>query len=368
MKQATFVMEPRILLPHMEEWQFIGPDVVEMRPGEWWLFTHWGRNPTDFSPNDPRAANPFSVLKSRDGGATWGEDMPAPSAWNIDGSRSDGGISALRLKSGKRMLLSHRQGSRFHRSGSHGVPVMSVSEDNGATWTPWRCIHDQEEEYYVMNHRLVQLPSGRLLLPVSVRDPGIDRADYREGSKAAGRCFISDDEGETWRLSDWIVQHTERGVAEPCVASIGGDRVVMLFRSGLGCHQICRSEDGGQSWSEPGATPLTAACSPLTLERMPDGRLLLLYNHAKPLFPESFYPRNPLVYATSADGGLTWSEPTAIDNSPGFQVIYPTLAFTDKGILVIYSAHYDHGDGSFTSSKETVLLGGAKWCILDGNL
>lgn len=370
MNRAKFAVEPRYFIRHTEEWQFAAPDVIEVRPGELWLFTQWGRNPTDFAPGDARSTDPFVILKSFDGGETWEEQIKSPIAWTIDGFRADGGISVARLKSGKLMAVCHRHGSRFGRSGSHGVPVMSLSADNGQSWSPWQCIFAEENEYYVMNHRLVQLTSGTVVLPVSLRDPDVTHDNYGEGaSPTAAALFLSDDEGGNWRRAQGMVrQPTQRGVQEPCVAEIGDRRLVMLFRSGKGAHQICFSDDRGHTWSVPEATSLTAACSPLTLHKLPDGRLLLLYNHATPLFAQSYYPRNPLVYALSENDGATWSDPVLIDDAPQQQLIYPCVTPTSRGLLVVYSAHHDPGDGSFSASQETVLIGGGKLCIVDANI
>jgi hypothetical protein len=112
---------------------------------------------------------------------------------------------------------------------------------------------------------------------------------------------------------------------------------------------------------EPQPTTLTAACSPLTLKRMPDGRLIVLYNHAQPTEPEGFFPRTPLVYAVSSNEGRTWGQPVVIDDEPQRQHIYPSICFLDEGILVVYSTHFSNN--TFGSTAKQKLIGGGKRCV-----
>ena len=365
--KAEFVVPPQVFVPHERgiAFTFIGQDVLEIRPGELWMFCHYGRKPTEFSPADMNYRQP-PILKSYDGGRTWDGGTPMNLPWSSDGYLSDGGVSLLRLPGGRLVFVSHRYGTPYACRGSHGVPVISVSDDDGATWSPARLLHEHDGIYYVMNQRLVRLQSGRLVLPVSARDPRTALDDYGEGlSPTISTCFLSDDEGESWRLGrEHVRQDTARGAQEPCVAEVSLGNLLMLFRSGRGYHQACWSKDGGETWTEPQDTMLRAACSPLTLTTLPDGRLIVVYNHCEPQFLESYYPRNPLVYALSDDGGESWSEPVLIDDQPGQQLIYPSVTPLASGILIVYCAAFAPGDGSFTFPTDAWSVGGGKRCVI----
>ena len=365
MKQANTILKPEIFLPHTAELCFIGQDVIEMRPGELWLFTRYGAPPTSFQGSRGQFTDPV-ILKSRDGGRKWGEPTPMGLPWPIDGFMSDGGTSVFRTRSGKVLFISHRNGPKYRAQGSHGLAAISESTDDGQTWSPARLLTDEPEEIqYLMNQRLIQLDNGRLVLPTCARDPRIPIDKFGEGAHpTVGLCYLSDDDGCTWRRSRGQVQQmTDRGVQEPVVGEYAPNRLVMIYRSGLGCHQASFSDDGGETWSAPEDTTLTAACSPLTMTKLTDGQLFLVYNHATPLFKECYYPRNPLVYAASRDG-RTWSEPVLIDDQPGQQLIYPSITPTAEGLLVVYCAHYDAGDGGFNFPPDYWKTGGGKRCML----
>jgi hypothetical protein len=268
--------------------------------------------------------------------------------WVLSGMISDGGIGFLRLQDGRLAFLSHR-----HVPGLHGggLPVISFSADDGLTWTPARTIGQPEGVWYVMNDRMLQMKSGRLVVPVSHMPTG---TGTYEGDRNLGLCFLSDDGGVTWRRSRKPANLADaRGMAEPCVAEAAGSRLPMLARTGSGCKYRSWSHDGGDTWSTPEPTTLSAACSSLTLTRLPDDRLIVFYNHATPLAPGAFFPRTPLTYAVSSDGGQTWSAPVIVDDegveNKNRQNIYPSVCFTDEGILVVYSTHAADPGGTFSN-------------------
>ena len=75
-----------------------------------------------------------------------------------------------------------------------------------------------------------------------------------------------------------------------------------------------RSSIGWKSRT-PTSTGAWNTCSSLALKTVPDGWLIVFYNHAKPLGAGAFFPRTPLCYAVSSDGGKSWSEPVLVDES-----------------------------------------------------
>ena len=360
-RKAEFVVEPEIFIHHTAERAFIGPGSFLFDNGDILMAAPWGRPPTNFEQLAAKFPVPM-FYRSKDGGRTWNEEGRMKMAWNLPGMISDGGISFLRLKDGRLAFLAHRHVQDLKGG---GLPIISFSEDDGKNWTPAKLVGEPEGIWYVMNDRLIQLSNGRLIVPVSHMTQGLGKS---EGDHNLGLCFFSDDGGKTWEKSQKPADLNDgRGMAEPCVAETGNNQLVMLARTGSGSVFCSRSNDGGDTWSSPSPTTLVSACSSLTLKTLPDGRLIVFYNHAKPIKQGAFFPRTPLVYAVSEDKGMTWGEPVIIDDSgmdkKDRQNIYPTISFTKEGMLVIWSNHGADPGGSFAGQYDANIGGGKRAII-----
>jgi hypothetical protein len=369
MQPARFVVgqtvDQDVFVNHLPDRDFIGPGTIVLANGDILMAAPWGRPPTNFE----QLATKFPVpplYRSTDGGRTWREQGRLKMEWTLTGMVSDQGISFLRLKDGRLAIVMPR-----HVLGLHGggVPAISFSSDDGATWSAAKMLIERDDAYYVMNDRLIQLESGRLLLPVS------RKAGKHEGDRDESLAMLSDDGGASWRLSRGRARLDKpRGMQEPCAVELADGRVRLLARTGAGSIHTSLSADGGETWSPPEPTTLTAACSPLTLRRAPDGRLVCLYNHATPLKDGpykdgAFFPRTPLVYALSADDGATWSPPILIDATGAERLdrqnIYPSACFTAEGMVVVWSTHVADPKGGWSAaSNEASKIGGGKRAII----
>jgi hypothetical protein len=359
-EKAQFLVPPDIFIHHTPERSFIGPGMLMLENGDILMAAPWGRPPTNFE--QIAAKFPVPMLhRSTDGGRTWKDQGRMQMEWSQPGMSSDGGVSFLRLKDGRLAALLHRHVKDLHGG---GLPTISFSRDDGATWTAARLVGEPEGVWYVMNDRLIQLRSGRLVVPVAHMPKG---AGIYEGDKNLALCFFSDNGGETWKRSREPARLDDaRGMQEPCVAEVEGGRLLMLARTGSGFHFSSWSDDGGDTWSKPEATTLESACSSLTLKTLPDGRLIVFYNHASPIKAGAFFPRTPLCYAVSDDGGKTWGSPVIVDDegvaNKDRQNIYPSICFTKEGMLVMWSTHGADPKGSFAGHAPSI--GGGKRAIL----
>ncbi len=361
--QAKFIVKPDVFINHTAERAFIGPGTFLLENGDILMAAPWGRPPTNFEQLAAKFPVPM-FYRSKDGGRTWKENGRMKMSWNLTGMISDGGISFFKLKDGRLAFLAHR-----HVQGldGGGLPVISFSEDEGENWTPAKLAGSPEGVWYVMNDRLIQMSNGRIVIPVSHMPKGMGDS---EGDQNLGLCFFSDDGGETWAKSQKPTELNDgRGMAEPCVVEIGNNQLLMLARTGSGYLYRSLSNDGGNTWATPEPTTLLSACSPLTLKTLPDGRLIVFYNHAKPLGKGAFFPRTPLVYAVSSNNGKTWNEPVVVDDD-GIEDnnkmnIYPSVCFTEEGMLIIWSTHAANPKGGFSKGdSEAWKIGGGKRAIL----
>ncbi len=361
---ATFVVPPAVIVHHLRDRIFAGPGTTQLSNGDILMLAPWGWAPA--VPAEPRGVYPLPhFYRSSDHGRTWREAERIAMNWGITGTINYGGFSFLRLKDGRLALVGHRY---VPDNKGGGLPVISFSSDQGATWTPARIVGKDvapDDGWYIMNDRLKQLSTGRLLIPVAHAVPG----SGSEGDLAESGCFYSDDAGATWKLSQLVrPKGALRGMAEPCVAEVPGGRVLMLARSGTGYLVDSWSEDGGVTWSPPQNTALPSPCTSLTLKTLPDGRLIVFYNHAKADGPGSLFPRCPLVYAVSVDG-RTWGAPVIVDDEgwnltePTRENIYASICFLDEGMLVVWSSHFSTA-GHGRRTPEQNLIGGGKRAIL----
>ena len=357
--RARFIVEPAIFMPHSAERSFIGPGTIVLENRDLLMAAPWGRPPTNFEQLAAKYPVPL-LYRSQDGGRTWQEQGRIKMAWDLPGMISDGGISFLRLQDGRLALLSHRHVPTLHGG---GLPVIAFSGDNGSTWTAARRIGEPEGIWYVMNDRLIQLRNGRLVVPVAHVPDG--SSGYTEGDKTIGLCFFSDDGGETWARSKVPARIDDlRGMAEPAIAELSDGRLLMLARTGSGFLFASESPDGGVTWSPPTATTLVSACSSLTLKTLPDRRLIVFYNHAEPLNRGAFFPRTPLCYAVSADGGKSWGAPVIVDDEgvegKDRQNIYLSASFTREGMVLVWSTHLADPSGSFAGQYNPHIGGGKR--------
>ena len=362
--RAEFVVPPSVVIPHIRDRVFIGPGTTQLPNGDILLLAPWGSAPAKFE--ELRGTYPLPhFYRSTDHGRTWQERDRIAMEWKVGGTTNNGGFGFLRLQDGRLALAGHRY---VGDNKGGGIPFISFSSDNGVTWTPARLVGagiTPEEPWYVMNDRLVQTRSGRLLLPAcrAVRHSG------PEGDLGEAGCFYSDDAGATWKVSQLVLpKGALRGMAEPCVAELPNGHILMLARSGTGYLVDSWSEDGGSTWSPPKNTALLSPCTSLTLKTLPDRRLIVFYNHVKEESPGSLFPRCPLVYAVSTDG-KTWCAPVIVDDEgwdpvrPTRENIYPSICFLDEGMLVVWSTHFSTS-GLTRRTPEENIVGGGKRAIL----
>ena len=322
-RRANFIFEPEFV-PALEPTKYIhmgSPAMIELRSGRILLACGGGLKPK---------ATPRMFI-SDDRGRTFKQIESYPHFMTKPTTLDLGAAVFLRLADGRIALLLAR-GSPASKGMGGGLPALSFSSDEGKTWTEPVMIGSPEDDgpWYVMN--MIQTSSGRLVVAAAFG------AGSFEGHSNHGYCFFSDDLGKTWKKSTKPARFSgidTHGIQEPSIVECKDGSLLMLARTGRGSLHKSLSTDGGLSWSKPEPTTLISASSPSTLWKMPDGRLFVFYNHAKPV-GNGYFPRNPFVFSISDDDGQTWSDPWIVDDETDRNFFNAPALFLKEGILTVY--------------------------------
>lgn len=270
---------------------------------------------------------------SEDHGQTWsGEDTVL---FQGEGGMNVMSVSLLRLKDGRIALFYLRKNAT-----DDCMPYLRFSSDEAVTWTEPQLAMAGPVGYYVVNNdRVVQLSSGRLVVPAAFH--------AEKGGPWSGNgdivCFLSDDAGKTWRASESILKCEEacgaRVFQEPGVVEVSDDALLLFIRTGGGSQYVARSTDGGNTWTAPVAGPLKSPTSPATIERIPNTATLLAVWNDHGEIPDTLKgKRTPLVAALSDDGGETWHSRRVLEDDPNGWYCYTALHFEGDSVLLGYCA------------------------------
>lgn len=300
-------------------------DLVALKDGSILLaYTRFTDGGSDFAQAD------IAARTSADGGATWSAEsrtlIPNEGGLNVMS------VSLLRLQDGRIALLYLRKNSH-----SDCRPYLRISEDEGQTWNaPVTCI-DRVGYYVVNNDRLVQLDSGRLVIPVAIHSQ--DGAEFQPRGRAA--CLLSDDAGLTWRWSDTTLDadpDSKTGLQEPGLVPFPDGKTWMYIRTDRGRQLGSWSEDGGNTWSPVGPTSLISPIAPATVERIPGTeRLVAIWNDHEGIEEPRPDKRTPLTVAVSDDRGETWARIAVAEDNPNGWFAYTAMLWTETHLLFAYS-------------------------------
>ena len=301
-----------------------------------------------------------AVIASRvsvDGGHTWSTQdrtlvKPAGQAHNAMS------VSLLRLHSG-RILMLYLQKINIGQ-GLACTPILRFSDDEMETVSePVMAIRTQE--YHVCNNdRVIQLKSGRLVMPISQHRMGA------HGICNPGMifCLLSDDDGLTWaesKSSYYRCFPDGHGWQEPGVIELQDGRLWLWARTGWNGGERCGrqwesfSDDNGSTWSEPQPSQFVSPYSPLSMKRIPSehphaGDLLAVWNDHSGRFPTPSYGdpkwkgpswgihRTPLACAISHGNGSTWHHHFLLEDAPDHGFCYTAIHFVDDAVLLAYCA------------------------------
>jgi len=208
------------------------------------------------------------MKRSSDSGLTWSERLPVPENWAT--SLEVPTIYRTVDKKGKKRLILF--------SGLYPIR-MSVSEDDGATWSPLdpigdfggivamsSCIRIKNGDYLAFFHddgRFVKIES-------SPEDPPVFTI-YQTLSRNGGL---------TWEQPEAILSHKQAHLCEPgVIRSPDGKQLAMLMRENSRRFNsfVSFSSDEGKSWSKPRELPGSLTGDRHVGRYAPDGRLFISF-------------------------------------------------------------------------------------------
>lgn len=280
------------------------------------------------------------AIHSDDDGRTWSEPRTIAEKGAAENVMS---VSLLRLASGKLALF-----YVVKNSGLDCGPYLSLSTDEGETWSEPARIIDAPGYFVLNNDRVIQTRKGRLIVPVAFnrllrREPsGHDERQRLNDIRGIALWYYSDDEGKTWKEANsvWAMPvPSRRGLQEPGVVELSDGSLFSWVRTDQGSQWGFRSTAGGLNWTPPRPTELKSPVSPASIKRLPDSdALLAIYNDHSGQVPFTPKRRTPLVAAISQDGGKTWPQRKVIEDNPAEWYCYTAIHFTPEAVLLAYCA------------------------------
>jgi sialidase-1 len=302
-------------------------DIIQLRDGRLCLvYTRFREGGADHSPAD------LAMRVSSDGGNTWsGDRILLPN----EGGANVMSVTLRRIRTGELLLFYLRKDTE---GTSCNLYVRRSTDELDTLSSPTRVT--LLDGYHVVNNdRVVELSSGRLIVPAALHTEPGDAKPFN--SKAVCFAYYSDDGGRTWSKDATPitpVDKREKIFQEPGIVELADGRLMMYIRTGHGSQYAAYSTDQGNHWTKAEPTALASPTSPACIKRIPGSAdLLCVWNDhtgAHP-FPKA-EARTPLAAAVSHDDGKTWSKSRIIEHSDDHDFAYTSIAFVGDRVLLSY--------------------------------
>lgn len=216
---------------------------------------------------------PIQLKRSTDGGRTWGPRLPVPENW------------ATSLETPTLHRVVDAQGHRRLIVWSGLWPArLSVSEDNGSTWSPLKAVGDWGGIVVMGSVEPVRHRNGHYL--AWFHDDGrYFSQDAKASNPVVFRLYQtrSEDGGLTWSRPRVLWSDSESHLCEPgAIRSPDGNTLVLLLRENRRKRnsQFIVSTDEGATWSTPKELPRSLTGDRHTAKYARDGRLVISFRDA----------------------------------------------------------------------------------------
>lgn len=283
---------------------------------------------------------PIVLKRSEDGGRTWSDRLPVPENWAT--SQETPTIYPVVARDGTRRLILF--------SGLYPIR-MSVSEDEGRTWTPLAPIGDYGG--IVAMADLVRTTNGDYL--AFFHDDG----RFFDGDGEAGQFVVystrSTDGGLTWGEPEVVATHPTADLCEPgLIRSPDGRQLAMLLRENSRTFNsfISFSSDEGRTWNEPVQLPGSLTGDRHQAIYTPDGRLFISF---RDMAHETPTRGDWLAWVGTwedlVEGREGQYRVRIMDNRNQWDSTYPALELLPDGTIVATTyGHWTEGEPAFVVS------------------
>jgi hypothetical protein len=208
------------------------------------------------------------MKRSKDGGLTWSERLPVPENWST--SLEVPTIHRVIDKQGKKRLILF--------SGLYPVR-MSVSEDDGVTWTPLKPVGDWGGIVTMGSVEPLRTGKGHYL--ALFHDDGrFIKKDGKEFPTMTLYKTFSKDGGLSWSHPQEIYKSDQVHLCEPgIIRSPNGKQLCALLRENKRVRNshVIFSNDEGKTWTQPRELPAALTGDRHTGKYAPDGRLFISF-------------------------------------------------------------------------------------------
>src|SRR5512140_1113747 len=286
------------------------------------------------------------MKRSADGGLTWSGRLPVPGNWAT--SLETPTIHRVVGPDGKKRLILW--------SGLYPARL-SVSEDDGATWTPLAPAGDWGG--IVVMSSLVELrPFGRGRYMAMFHDDG--RFFAKEARLETPPVFtlyatISEDGGLTWSFPKAVYAASEVRLCEPgIIRSPDGKTLAALLRENSRSRNsyVIFSKNEGRTWTAPRELPRALTGARHTGRYSPDGRLLVSF---RDMTSESPTRGDWVAWVGTFDDIVKGREGQyrvrLMDNTKDADCAYPGVEVLPDGTFVLTTyGHWTEGEPPFIMS------------------
>jgi hypothetical protein len=288
------------------------------------------------------------MLRSKDGGRTWGERQVIAHDDKLDLREGCG----VQLRDGTIVVgvffngNYNTDGTYYFKDSKGTMPVVGrkrrlgtliiTSHDNGHTWSTPHEVNTDGMPFTGSEGPTdapIAMPDGSLLMGV------IGYALHGDAKNTGSVLLRSADQGKTWTYVSTIASDPGGklgGFVEPGLVRTKSGRIIAGLRNGGPDYAVyvAHSDDDGKTWTPVRKTPMHG--HPVDLIQLADGRVMATYGVRPPIHARP----GGIRACFSRDNGETWDirdEVQLRDDFINWDIGYPeSLQFEDGRVLTVY--------------------------------